>query len=921
MATPYSLTPDGVARNQNPVTRSTHADRNGFEPREGYRPFHLSHAESTLGLRFREVASRHDSKRAIISAAGEALSYQELLRRSLCIAGGLLDNLRKDEQPVIVLAPQSIEAIEAILAILFAGFTYLPLDPSLPGAEVSRICAVARPAALLSIPDANRSWPIREIPSGIPCFDIAAMRKEQPLTCTPNSSPQQPAALFATSGTTGKPKLVTLSHRAILFDIGRQTNDLYLGPDDRFDLLFSTGFSASLAPLFGALLNGAELHPLDLRINLDHETPRLLDWLETRKITVSNMATSTFRMAASTAQPAYGRCPRLRLLSLGAESVLSSDLQTFRRTIGPPCVLQNAMASTETRTYAQYFYTGASNPPEPLPIGWPVWGKDVLLLDDEGNSLSGPQEGEIVISSGYLANGYSNDAAQTAERFQPREDGLVLFRTGDRASRSEDGCLTFLGRTDALVKVRGYRVELDAIESIMRKCEGVGECAVVAQENPPGNVFLIAFYTAAAGTIATDKTLRSYLETELPPYMNPSAIRRMDHLPRTPNGKIDRHLLRKLRPDSGTSNATAETTAYPQTQTTVALLETIARSLLPHARIHADASLFESAIDSLALLQFLLAVEKRFDVRLSPHLIRQRHTLRQLAAVLDMELSASRSSGQRSIRPQIVPLPGEGPRHPVYFVHPITGSADTYYSLAERMLLDRPTFGIHAPSYVASDHGLTIETIASRYLDSVRESLQSLSTTTNRFSPSEVVFAGFSFGGSVAYEMARQFAESHAAAPPVVIVDIPATSPHRSHLRIASDAVLNLPSWLRYNGLRRSPRDLFLRIRPALRKSFHAASQNGSLLVAPVHPPTTSDLSLEIHRNALSKYRPLPYRGKVIVLRTVALLGSSDPSMGWTDLARSLSIGEVPGRHDTWLDPRNLADSAAILRRHLTTVA
>ncbi|HEY9126903.1 MAG TPA: AMP-binding protein, partial [Acidobacteriaceae bacterium] len=372
----------------------------------------MSDAESSIGARFYEAAKFYASRRAIVGDAGETVSYGELLQRSLRIASGLLASTNDGEQPIVIVSSQSIIAVEAILGALLAGLPYLPVDPSLPAAELIRICAAAHPAAVLSTAVRRHEPSV----TGIPSLDIAELLQSRPLDSPRSVSPNKSAALFATSGTTGTPKLVALSHRAILFDIGRQTNDLYLGPDDRFDLLFSTGFSASLAPLFAALLNGAELHPLDLRDDRKDRASRLLDWIEAREITISNMTTSTFRLAAATTQSSSARCPHLRLLSLSGERVSSSDLATVRRIISPQCVLQNAMAATETRTYAQYFVVSDCHPPNPLPVGWPVWGKEVLLLDEDGRILSGPGEGEVAIRSRYLASGYMNDPQQTAER-------------------------------------------------------------------------------------------------------------------------------------------------------------------------------------------------------------------------------------------------------------------------------------------------------------------------------------------------------------------------------------------------------------------------------------------------------------------------------------------------------------------------
>ena len=236
------------------LLRSAHAQANGFAPRAGFLPFDPIEAESTLGERFRQVALRRRSAIALVDGAAR-ISYRELLDRAEAIAARLRSQWGLNGGVLGVCFPSGLETIETILGALLGGFGYCSIDPSLPKPQIARLVAAAR---LLTVAGGE---------PGLNC-DCGG---HLPID---TGGPAGIAALYATSGSTGQPKMVALSHRAVLFDIGRQINDLYLGPDDRFDSLFSFAFSASLATVFGALLNGAELHL--------HEDPSRPGWKTAR---------------------------------------------------------------------------------------------------------------------------------------------------------------------------------------------------------------------------------------------------------------------------------------------------------------------------------------------------------------------------------------------------------------------------------------------------------------------------------------------------------------------------------------------------------------------------------------------------------------------------------------------------------------
>ena len=253
------------------------------------------------------------------------------------------------------------------------------------------------------------------------------------------------------------------------------------------------------------------------------------------------------------------------------------------------------------------------------------------------------------------------------------------------------------------------------------------------------------------------------------------------------------------------------------------LLKTIWASVLGHSEFTLDDPLFREAADSLSLFRFLLLVEERFGLRLAPHSPGEQQTLRELAEFVEQARSQRRSLSPCPERPQIVRLPGRGPKSPVFFVHPAGGSAHAYYQLAKLMRMDRPVFGVHAPALAAADAGLTIAAIALRYLEAVRDFLSSMPSAGAETGGSRAVLAGFSLGGAVAYEMACQLAKSGAGAPPVVMIDIASGDVRRTPLQLSSDVVANLPQWLRHDAIRAPPHQLLHR----LWRQLHKAVQIG----------------------------------------------------------------------------------------------
>ena len=718
--------------------RSEHAADNGFAAGEGFRPFSLTHAESSLAHRFRESALRHADRTALVEAE-RRITYSSLLDRAQGI-GSYLRARFPDGGIIAIMMPFGSDLVEALLGVLDGGFAYLPVDTRAPDAEAERVIAAARPVLLIA--NKMEGPRVASIAAGVPAIDLDSMLSAGVSVDAQDSIDAaypagDTAAIYATSGSTGAPKLVALSHRAVLFDIGRQTNDLFLGPADRFDQLFSFSFSASLAPLFGSLLNGGELHLFEARGRLH----QLREWLESSQITVSTMSVSMLRAACD------GLCStesfrKLRLISTGGEELLRGDIERFRVSFPASTVLQNSMAATETRTYAQYFVPRTGEVESPVPIGWPVHCKALLLLDESGRPVADGEMGEVVVQSRYLASGYLNDQCLSSERFQRVNptDGVVAYKTGDFARRRADGCLVFAGRCDSMVKVGGFRVELEAVAAAVRRFAGVRDAVATLREDAIGYPQIVAYYVPEGAALG----LREFLASELPEYMVPAQLVALAELPVLPNGKIDRKSLPAPR---GGSPESANRASLPPCDGVEAQLGAIWNDLLGY-KVGVHENFLNSGRDSLLALVLVERIERELGVRVS------------LAALLKaptIELQANLIRGPRSAKmPRLAEVQPNGSRPPLFWVH----AELRFRSVARNLGFDQPVLGLQLGE---TGRLATVGAMASYHIETIRE----------RQTHGPYHLAGFCAAGLVAYEVAQQLMAAGEEVALLALVDTP----------------------------------------------------------------------------------------------------------------------------------------------------
>jgi acyl-coenzyme A synthetase/AMP-(fatty) acid ligase len=319
------------------------------------------------------------------------------------------------------------------------------------------------------------------------------------------------------------------------------TNRLELGAHDRCTLLHSHNFSASRLDIFGPLLNGAAVLPFSVATEGVH---RLSRWLREEEITIFHWVPSAFRhfFGIGTGSETFSG---IRAVILGSEPVTSREVELYRKHFSASCAFVNRFGATETGNICSYLIDKSTQlGADVVPVGFALEDVEVLLLDEAGNEVGSGQVGEIAVRSPYFS-GYWRQPELTRARFaaDAASPNKTIYRSGDIGYMLPDGCLVHLGRNDLQVKVRGHRVELGRVERALLEHPEVREAAVVTCGEPPNDTRLAAYIVGKDGASLTSGALRSFLETRLPAYMVPGIFTRLNALPMTPTGKLDRRSL------------------------------------------------------------------------------------------------------------------------------------------------------------------------------------------------------------------------------------------------------------------------------------------------------------------------------------------------------------------------------------------
>jgi amino acid adenylation domain-containing protein len=603
--------------------------------------------ERPIPHRFAEQVERQPGRPAI-AGTGWAPTFLQLAEAAAAIASSLAERDGTGNGRVAILMDHDAPLMAAMLGTVNAGHAVVVLNPTDPPGRLGRIRRQVEP--WLAIADRSHLELARragfehvlEVP------DPPSAGSSAP--SAPPSEADELAAIMFTSGSTGRPKGVMHSHHSLLHTALRHSTALDLRPEDRVALLASPSGGHGMGTIWMTLLSGATLCPFPV---MDRGVAGLPEWLAEHRITVLGLSASLFRRLI----PALDgvALPHLRLVRLGSEQALRADFDAWREHLGGDREFANVFSLTEAGGLAHSLMNSASDPADgPLPVGRPAPGVEISLIDDGQCSVAPGEVGEIVVRSAHLTPGYWRDDRLTAERFgHPDAEGRRTIRTGDLGRLNEDGELVIVGRRDNQVQIRGYRVELDEVETALRSLPEVDGAAAQAEPTSRGDRRLVAYVAASPGAHPTPAGLREALRATLSQASIPTAFTFVDELPLTAHGKVDRELLATLSRQQHEPCASAP----PESRIERVLGEIWAPALeLP--RIGRTDDFFDLGGDSLAAAEIGAGIYETFGVEIDLRAFEAHSTIALMAGLVRrLEARDLEGSTEISARPRDEPLP------------------------------------------------------------------------------------------------------------------------------------------------------------------------------------------------------------------------------------------------------------------------
>jgi amino acid adenylation domain-containing protein len=572
----------------------------------------------------------------------ESVSYETLNRRANQLANLLLRRIggsaaRKTQPLVGVAVDRSLDMLVALLATMKAGCAYVPLDPTHPISRLRHILSDADVAAFITDGTVDDDLARTGTPTIHLRKELGGIAASSPTPPGVSVKPEDLAYVIYTSGSTGLPKGVEVSHGAVVNFLTSMAREPGMSHDDVLLAVTTISFDIAGLELYLPLSVGARVVIAEREEVIDGFV--LLLHMEQCGATVMQATPATWRMLL---EAGFRAKPGFKMLC-GGEAL---PRELANRLLAGPGTLWNMYGPTETTIWSSCSQITAGD--AAIAVGRPIANTQFYVLDRHDQPVAQGVPGQLHIGGDGVARGYHKRAELTAERFvkNPFETGR-MYRTGDFAKWLPNGQLQVLGRMDHQIKLRGFRIEIGEIETVLMRKGGLSAVAVILREDNPGSPRLVAYYVEGPGQTGSDERLREALADDLPDYMIPTAWVRLERLPVSPNGKLDRAALPK---PEAPAQAEEEFVA-PATQSEIRLAK-IWAEVLHLSRVSATIDLLRLGADSIQLFQ-IIARSSREGFRLTAKQLLQHRTVRAVAGLLDGTAGAASPADNRPSLPTL----------------------------------------------------------------------------------------------------------------------------------------------------------------------------------------------------------------------------------------------------------------------------
>lgn len=515
-------------------------------------PFPLEHLAIPIP-QLLDAAARRYADREAICGDDASLTYRDTCELIDRVANAIFEVSVAPQDRVVLLFGHRVAAFAAALGVVKSGAIAVPLMASTPPDRRDQIARDAQPACVVT-DIANEGDALALARGSMPVIVIERLLPA-PDREWPSLSASDPAFIMYASGSSGEPKGVVQTHRSVLQKIRATTLMLETTPADRIAMFSTYAVGQGLTAVFSALLRGGTLCQFDVR---RQGLERLARWLVEQRISIFISSATLFRSLVRTLDRS-AQFPDLRLIRLGSERITTQDVDAYRQLFGVRLAhkathesesrtprLLIAYSSTETANISMHFVGPDEQFPDGIvPVGRPSEGVTVSVVDDAGQPLPPGEEGEIVVRSAYLPAGYWRDAERTLRTYLPVPGAPEerLCRTGDLGRMRPDGCLEHRGRKDRRVKIRGFRVELEEVETLLSNHPSVVHAAVLERADRRGDPLLVAYLEMKAGPNRPVEDVRRHASLHFPDYMVPATFIVLDAMPVSDTGKINRSRL------------------------------------------------------------------------------------------------------------------------------------------------------------------------------------------------------------------------------------------------------------------------------------------------------------------------------------------------------------------------------------------